>query len=137
MSTSVIGGQFVSISHSGVSLFNQGPFETVIGGSVIDLASAPIPPGEYHLKIAGGLGGVEIYLPKYVELTIDGTSLMGGREVHEGHDIWYKMTHRVKSWLQLDEKIPEHAVENPTPGQRIAIHFTIDAGVGGVDIYRI
>jgi hypothetical protein len=31
----------------------------------------------------------------------------------------------------------DHAVDNPTPGQPIAVKLVIDGGVGGIDIYRI
>jgi hypothetical protein len=38
-------GQSYSIAHSGMQLFEQGRIKTLMSGTVIDLVSAPIPPG--------------------------------------------------------------------------------------------
>jgi hypothetical protein len=32
---------------------------------------------------------------------------------------------------------PMRAVDHPDPSKPIAIHFVIDGGVGGIDIYRV
>jgi hypothetical protein len=38
------------------------------------------------------MGGVEIFLPRYVEFTLEGSALAGGRKVHdgsyEGQQVW-------------------------------------------------
>src|SRR5579884_2681136 len=61
-----IGGQTYSISHSGMQLFEQGRINTLMSSTVIDLVSAPIEPGEYRLETSVTMGGVEIFLPRYV-----------------------------------------------------------------------
>jgi hypothetical protein len=131
-----VGGNTVSISHAGMSLFDK-PISSTIGGITVDLASAPIAPGEHRLEIDAGVGGIEIYLPRYVEFTVEGSSAIGGQDVHDGLAIWDKLANKMRSLLHLPSAIPEHAVENPNPGQPVKIHFVIDGVVGGLDIYRI
>ena len=137
MPFSGMGSQFYSISHAGTMLFQQGPIKTGMGSVTIDLVSAPIPPGEYTLNIQTGMGGVEIYLPRYVLFTIDGGSMMGGKDIHEGLDWWHKFSNKVKHELQLSNQIPEFAVASPNPEQPVKIHFIINTGMGGVDVFRL
>ena len=73
-----------SISHSGMALFDT-PIQSTFGGVVIDLASAPIEPGDHELHVEVTFGGIEIYLPKYVKFVVDGGAELGGQDVHEGH----------------------------------------------------
>jgi len=120
-----------------MSLFQQGKIETGLGGVTLDLASASIPPGEYRLEISTGMGGVEIYLPRYVQYTIDGASVMGGKNIHEGLDWWKSMTKKFQDVLHLSNQIPDHAVAPISQEQPVVIHFLINTGLGGVDIYRL
>lgn len=131
-----IGGQFHSVSHSGMALFKE-PIKSTVGGIVIDLASAPLSPGEHKLQIEAGIGGIEIYLPRYAKFVIEGGSAIGGQDVHDGVPVWDRMLERVKGWLKLSNQVPLHAVENPHPGEEIMIRIAIDGAVGGLDIYRI
>jgi len=39
--------------------------------------------------------------------------------------------------FRMTPKIPAQAVPNPDPSQPISIHFVIEGGVGGLDIYRL
>ncbi len=137
MPSSGIGGQYYSISSSGMSIFQQGKISTAIGGITLDLASAPIPPGEYQLEISTGMGGVEIYLPRYVQFTIDGASVIGGKDIHEGLDWWKSMTKKFQDVFRLPNQIPDHAVEPISQEQPVIIHFLLNTGVGGVDIFRL
>ncbi|HEY4119267.1 MAG TPA: LiaF domain-containing protein [Byssovorax sp.] len=137
MPETLIGGQFVSISKYGVELFESGRISTGIGGIVVELASAPIPPGEYRLEIEAGIGGIEIYLPRYVKYTIEGGPGIGGTEVHDGLDLWTKLTNKVRSALHLPLEIPDHAVAEADPEHPVKIHFVIDGMVGGLDVYRL
>jgi Cell wall-active antibiotics response 4TMS YvqF len=129
-------GQFHSISHSGMKLFEK-PIESTIGGIVIDLASSPLSAGEHRLAISAGIGGVEIYLPRYAKFVVEGSAVIGGQDVHEGVPIWDRMLEKMKSWLQLPAQVPQHAVENPHPDQEILIRIAIDGAIGGLDIYRV
>src|ERR1043165_4943521 len=87
MSTTTVAGSFYSISHAGVDVFKE-KIVSGIGGIVIDLVSAAIPPGEYTMSVESGVGGIEIYLPTYAKFTIEGTSVVGGADVHEGLGFW-------------------------------------------------
>jgi hypothetical protein len=131
-----IGGTNLSISHAGMAIFDQ-PIRSTIGGIVVDLASAPITPGEHRLEIEAGVGGIEIYLPRYVQFTVEGGPTIGGQDVHDGLGVWEKMTNKLRSALHLPSTIPDHAVENPNPDAPVKIHFVIDGVAGGLDIYRL
>ena len=133
--TTGIGGQFHSISHSGMALFEQ-PIQSVVGGLVIDLASAPLAPGEHRLRVEAGIGGIEIYLPRYVKFVVEGGSALGGQDVHDGLPVWDRLLERFKGWLHLSSQVPSHAVENPSD-QPIMIRIVVDGMVGGLDIYRL
>jgi hypothetical protein len=136
MSTTIIGGNFHSISHSGVEIFKQ-PIVSGVGGVVIDLVSAPIPPGEHDLHVQAVVGGVEIYLPRYALFTIEGTAGIGGADVHDGLGFWGALSHKVKGALHLPSQIPDHAVAPIDPSQPVKIRLHITRGVGGLDIYRL
>lgn len=137
MPTTAFGGQFHSISTSGMMLFEQGAFNSGMGGVVLDLASAPIEPGEYNLEINAGMGGVEIYLPRYVQFTVDGTSVFGGTSIHEGLGWWKTMLARFRGTLNIPNQVPEFAVAQADPEHPVKIHFHINSGMGGVNIYRL
>jgi hypothetical protein len=79
-----LSGQSYSIAHSGMRLLQQGVIKTLMGGTLIDLVSAPIEPGEYRLEITVTMGGVELFLPHSVQFTLEGSAIAGGRNVHEG-----------------------------------------------------
>jgi hypothetical protein len=131
-----IGGQYHSISHSGMRIFDQ-RIATTVGGVVIDLASAPIAPGEYRLHVETGVGGIEIYLPRYATFTVEGGPAIGGYDVHEGLGIWNGLVVKMQRLLRLSNRIPAKAAEPIDPNQPVAIHLVIDSGVGGIDIYRV
>src|SRR5690606_6386731 len=115
-----VGGQTHSIAHSGMALFDH-PIRTLVGGTVIDLASAPLEPGEHRLEIEPGLGGVEIYLPRSVKFVVE----RGGEDVHDGLPWWDRLVRRIKV--------------APQPDQPILIRIAIDGErvTGGLDIYRV
>jgi hypothetical protein len=125
-----IGGQFHSISHSGMRIFDR-PIESTVGGLVVDLASAQLAPGEHRMQIDAGVGGIEIYLPKYVTFTVEGGPTFGGYDVHDGPGLWTKLMHK----LGLSKDIPAEAA--PAPSEPVAVHFVIDGVIGGVDVYRV
>lgn len=135
MSGSIIGSQHVSISHSGTLLFEQ-KISTGVGGVTIDLASAPIPPGSYTLDMQTGMGGVEIYLPKYVKFVVDAHSVVGSQHVHEGTSYWQELKKKIKDTIHLSDEMPAHVAEPPAEGQ-VTIRFLIHTGMGGIDIYRL
>lgn len=130
-----IGGQFHSISASGMALFTQ-RIESTVGGIVVDLASAPITPGEHRLEIEAGIGGIEIYLPKDVKFIVEGSAAIGGQDIHDGLPVWDRMLEKMKGWLHLPTQVPKHIVEPPA-GEPVFIRIVIDGAIGGLDIYRM
>jgi hypothetical protein len=125
-------GNYHSISAAGMKIFDH-PIESTIGGIEVDLASAPIEPGEHRLEIEATIGGIEIYLPRYVQFTVEGGAAIGGQDIHNGLPIWT----RVLQKLRLSNKLPARAVPHPDPAKPISIHFVIEGGIGGLDIYRL
>jgi hypothetical protein len=125
-----------SISASGMALFKH-PIVSTIGGIEIDLASAPLEPGAHRLEIESTIGGIEIYVPRYVQFTVEGGAAIGGYDVHDGPGVWNKLVHKLRSMVRMPGVTPIRAVDNPDPSKPIAIHFVIDGGVGGIDIYRV
>ena len=125
-----------SISHSGMALF-RAPIQSTFGGLVIDLASAPIDPGEHELRIESEFGGIEIYLPNHVMFTVEGGALFGGLDVHEGHGLWNRIGRALRRLVGLREAIPDHGAPSPDPARPTSIKLSIDGTFGGIDIYRI
>lgn len=132
-----IGGQAYSISHSGMQLFQQGKINTLMSGTVIDLVSAPIKPGEYRLEISVTMGGVEIFLPRYVQFTLEGSAIAGGRNVHEGPGVWETMKQKLRYIITLPDQPPDFAIAPSNPERPVRIHFVTHITMGGVDIYRL
>ena len=136
-----VGGQAYSIAHSGMQLFEQGRINTLMSSTVIDLVSAPIEPGEYRLEISVTMGGVEIFLPRYVQFTLEGSALAGGRKVHdayyEGPRVWELTKEKLRYVVNLPEQPPDFAIATPNPEQPVRIHFVTHITMGGVDIYRL
>jgi hypothetical protein len=125
-----------SIAHSGMSLFDR-PIHSTLGGVAVDLASAPIAPGEHRLEIETMIGGIEIYVPEHVKFTIEGGALLGGFDVHEGLPWWTRLGSSMLRLVGARTKIPETAVPDANPDQPTTIHFVIEGGIGGVDVYRL
>src|ERR1041385_436297 len=123
-----------SISLSGMALFER-PIETTIGGIELDLASAPIDPGEHELHVGAAIGGIEIYVPSYVKLVVQGGAAIGGYDVHEGLVFFGHMWRKWSKLFGASTPIPVQAV--PAPEQPITIRLFIDSGIGGIDIYRL
>jgi hypothetical protein len=136
-----IGGQAYSISHSGMQLFEQGRINTLMSSTMIDLVSAPIEPGEYRLEVSVTMGGVEIFLPRYVQFTLEGSALAGGRNVHdgsyEGPHIWETTRQKLRYVVNLPEQPPDFAIAPANPERPVRIHFVTHITMGGVDIYRL
>ena len=136
-----IGGQAYSIAHSGMQLFEQGRINTLMSSTVIDLVSAPIEPGEYRLEISVTMAGVEIFLPRYVEFTLEGSALAGGRNVHDGYyegpHVWETTRQKLRYVVNLPEQPPDFAIAPASPERPVRIHFVTHITMGGVDIYRL
>lgn len=135
MPLSVLGGQTHSISSQGLALFQQGPIISVLGDVEIDLASAPLPPGEYRLDISTFLGGIEIYLPRNAQYSINGTSIMGGKDIHQGPENWDRLTRSFQKIASLPAQAPEIGLMSQE--QPVIIRLNLNHILGGVDIYQL
>ncbi|HEY1557229.1 MAG TPA: LiaF domain-containing protein [Kofleriaceae bacterium] len=119
-----------------MALFDN-PIVSTIGGIEIDLASAPIAPGAHRLQIEATIGGIEIYVPEHVKFTIEGGAIIGGYDVHEGLPWWTRLGSSMLKLVGARTKIPQHAVPNFNPDELTTIHFVIEGGIGGIDVYRL
>ena len=136
-SFSAFSDQSYSIAHSGMQLFQQGSIHTLMSGTVIDLVSAPIELGEYRLEITVTMGGVEIFLPHSVQFTLEGRAIAGGRNVHEGPDVWETMKQKLRYVVTLPDQPPDFALAPYNPERPVRIHFVTHITMGGIDIYRL
>jgi hypothetical protein len=136
MPFTAMGGQEYSISQVGLSIFHE-DITSVMGGVDIDLATMPIPPGQYELRVNTTMGGADIFLPHYVRFTINGTTLMGGKDVHSGARYWRKLVHKFKKHMDLPDFPPEFALSEFNPEQPVIIHLVLNTAMGGVDIYQL
>jgi uncharacterized protein DUF4342 len=134
---STFSGQSYSIAHSGMRLFEQGSIKTLMSGTVIDLVSAPIESGEYRLDITVTMGGVELFLPRFVQFTLEGSAIAGGRNVHEGPGVWETMEQKLRYVVTLPDQPPDFAIAPSNPERPVRIHFVTHITMGGVDIYRL
>jgi hypothetical protein len=134
---STFSGQSYSIAHSGMLLFEQGSIKTLMSGTVIDLVSAPIEPGEYRLEISVTMGGVELFLPRSVQFTLEGSAIAGGRNVHEGPGVWETMKQKLRYVVTLPDQPSDFALAPSNPERPVRIHFVTHITMGGIDIYRL
>jgi len=134
---SAFSGQSYSIAHSGMRLLQQGAIKTLMSGTVIDLVSAPVEPGEYRLDITVTMGGVELFLPHSVQFTLEGSAIAGGRNVHEGPGVWETMKQKLRYVVDLPDQPPDFAVAPSNAERLVRIHFVTHITMGGIDIYRL
>jgi Domain of unknown function (DUF4342) len=132
-----LSGQSYSIAHSGMQLLQQGAIKTLMGGTLIDLVSAPIEPGAYRLDITVTMGGVEIFLPRSVQFTLEGSAIAGGRNVHEGPGVWETMKQKLCDLVTLPDQPPDFALAPSNPERPVRVHFVTHITMGGIDIYRL
>jgi hypothetical protein len=116
-----------------MALFER-PIRSTIGGIEIDLASGLIAAGEHRLEIESTIGGIEIYIPKDVKFTIEGGAAIGGYDVHDGIPWPTRLANRALRVLRLASPLPHATAPVTAP---TTIHFVIDGGIGGIDIYRV
>lgn len=135
MPFTLFGNEFHSIAASGPAIFTMGPIGVGLGDVVIDLVSAPLPPGEHRLEVWAGLGDVEIYLPRYVQFTVDGFRGFGETKIHDGLTGWKATKKKLARWLDLPDRTPEHALQ--APKEPISLKLVVQKGFGDIEIYRL
>ncbi len=137
MPTTMFSSQLYSISHSGMFLFHQGPFIAVMGSISLDLVSAPIEPGEYQFELSATMGSIEVFLPHYVQFTVEGGLSMGGGNVHEGPGVWEIIKQKLRSEIALPDQPPDFAIAESNPELPVRIRFITHITMGSVELYRL
>lgn len=137
MLSTIAGDHYCSISTMGMALLYQGRISTVFGNIVIDLASAPITPGQYTLELDTKAGNITVYLPDYVQFTSDGKTFWGNRKTHQGLGVWKTTTKTFQNIFGLPSRTPEYALAPVSQEYPVIIHLSISTGMGDVKIYRL
>jgi hypothetical protein len=137
MPTTMFSSQLYSISHSGMFLFQQSPYVAVMGSVTIDLVSAPIEPGDYQLEVSATMGSVEVFLPHYVQFTVEGGVSMGGGNVHEGPGAWEVIKQKLRPQILLGDRPPDFAIAESNPERPVRIRFITHVTMGSVELYRL
>ncbi len=137
MPTTMFSSQLYSISHSGMFVFQQGPYVAVMGSVMIDLVSAPIEPGEYTLEVSATMASVEVFLPHYVQFTVEGGVSMGGSNVHEGPGAREIIKQKLRSQILLGDQPPDFAIAESNPEGPVRIRFITHITMGSVELYRL
>ncbi len=81
--TSGLGKSYFALM-SGLSLKNEGwkltnrDFVALMGGIEIDLTAADIPEGETVLGLTAIMGGIDVKVPRDLEVKCSGTAILGG-----------------------------------------------------------
>ncbi len=128
--------QYYSISQLGLAIFQQ-DFTSLMSGTDIELVTMPIPPGQYELNVNATMGGIRIFLPHYVRFTINGNSIMSGKDIHTGPHYWRKLTRKFRKQMALPEFPPEFALTEFNPEQPVIIHLMLNTAMSGVDIFQL
>ena len=137
MPTTMFSSQLYSISHSGMFLFQQSPYVAVMGSITIDLVSAPMEPGDYQLEVSATMGSVEVFLPHYVQFTVEGGVSMGGGNVHEGPGAWEVIKQKLRPQILLPDQPPDFAIAESNPERPVRIRFITHVTMGSVELYRL
>jgi hypothetical protein len=118
-------------------VFQQGPFIAVMGSVMIDLVSAPIEPGEYQLEVSATMGIVEVFLPHYVQFTVEGGVSTGGSNVHEGPGAWEVIKQKLRPQIMLPDQPPDFAIAESNPERPVHIRIITHITMAGVELYRL
>jgi len=133
---SMLGHRVSSIAVDGPALFVDRRLAAVGGGLTVDLIGAPIPPGEYRLRLAANLGGGELYLPRCVRWTVDGHPAWGGSRIVTGREHWPRMRERLAARVALPVELPPYALEEFAV-RPVSLRITVLIVMGGFTIYQL
>lgn len=137
MPTSVWNKQTFSIATDELSALTHDEFTTVMGRLVIDLVSAPIPSGTYDIHLSAVMGGVQIFLPAYAEVQLNGETFWGGKQLYGSESFWQEMR---QAFANSDVQIPTTPPVWATASHEaypVTLRFRINAIMGGAQIYQL
>ena len=60
---------------------------SVLGGQRLDFTDAILDEGETHVTVVAIVGGANITVPRGVDVTVDGVTFLGGRDVRVDSDL--------------------------------------------------
>lgn len=137
MATSMWRRQTFSIARDGLEAFTGDQVTTVMGGLVMELVSAPIAPGVYHLELTAFMGGLQLFLPANANVELLGASFWGGKRLYRDQEFWRRLHEAfADSDVQLPATPPAWAhvayAENP-----VTLKLTVNAIMGGASVYQL
>jgi hypothetical protein len=110
---------------------------TLMGGIVIDLVSAPIDPGVYHLRFDAVLGGMRAFIPACARVQVGGPRSLGGAQLHDDQDFWREMQHAFSgTGVKVPANPPQWAVE-PYEERPVTLHIAVTSVMGGAAIHQL
>jgi hypothetical protein len=137
MPTSVWNKQTFSIATDELSTLTRDEFTTVMGSLVIDLVSAPITPGTYDIRLTAVMGGIQIFLPAYAKVLLNGETFWGSKRIYHGEAFWKEMREAfANSTIQVPTTLPVWATASHKE-YPVALRFTINTTMGGAHIYQL
>ena len=129
--------QTFSIETDGLSAITGGEITTVMGALVIDLVSAPITPGTYDIRLNAVMGGIQLFLPAYARVQVNGETFWGGNQVYRGETFWQEMRKAfANSTIHVPTTLPVWATASYEE-YPVTLRFTINTTMGGAQIYQL
>ena len=137
MPTSLWNKQIFSIATDELSALMHDELTTVMGSLVIDLVSAPIAPGTYPIRLNAMMGGIQIFLPAYAKVVLNGERFWGGTRIYRGDAFWQEMREAfAHSTIQIPSTPPAWASASHAE-YPMTLQLTINTTMGGMHIYQL
>lgn len=137
MPVSIWNKQTFSIATDDLSSLAHDEFTTVMGALVIDLVSAPITPGTYHIRLNAVMGGIQIFLPAYAKVQLNGESFWGGNRVYRGAAFWQGMRKAFANSIVAVPPTPPAWAAASYEEYPVTLQLTINTKMGGAHIYQL
>lgn len=137
MSVAAFGSQIHSVSVSGWPIVNQTFYGNFFGNTIVDLASQPIPPGEFNLYVVNFFGAVDIYIPRYVQVLAPGVVLFGSQDTNDAAENWSKLVSRMQGRVNLPSEPPAFVLSSPNGERPTFLKVNHFGGFGALKIYRV
>jgi len=132
MPTTIFGSQF--FSGIGAELRHE-QFTAICASQDIDLATHLLPAGDYTINVNVVMGKVNIYVPKHVTATVDGTVLFGSTNSHNNGNGWQRFARHFGSRANSRNGSP--TIAYPDTSGQVRLRIRINGFLGTVRIYRL
>ena len=137
MPTSVWNKHTFSIATDDLSELTGDSFTTLMGSLVLDLISAPIPSGTYDIRLSAIMGGIQIFLPAYAQVQLNGEDFWGGKQLYRHDEFWNEMQQAfTNSQLQVPTSLPAWATASHDE-YPVTLRFHINTVMGGANLYQL